>query len=77
MSQDLFPSVITFIFHQAHVMMTLEWNQCTKPSPARPKDSDWGLGLHSVVANPWKLCLVLSEKLFNNLSQMNSGIVLL
>ena len=52
MSQDLFRSTVAFIFYQDPVLMMGESDHCTKPSPAHPKDSQWGLGLDSVVANP-------------------------
>lgn len=49
MSQDLFPSSVALIFHQDLALMMVE----SKPSPdSHPKDSQWGSGLDSVVANP-------------------------
>ena len=50
MSQDLFLSSVALIFHQDLVLMM--GDHCAKPSPAHPKDSQWGEGLDSVVDKP-------------------------
>ena len=55
-----------------------ELDHCAKPSPAHPKDSQWGSGLDSVVAiDVWTCCVSLPEPLFHSLSLMNPGIVIL
>lgn len=42
MSQDLFPTSVALNFHQIFVLMMMESDHCTKPSPAIPKSEFCG-----------------------------------
>lgn len=73
-SQHLFPPRVAYVFHQDFVLRMRESGRCVKSSPAHPRNSEWGSGLDSVVANP---CVDVLCSLNHSFSPMKCGIVIL
>ena len=71
MSDHLFQSTVAIIFGQILVLVIRGLDYCVKSSWSHPKDSQWGSGLDSVVANP---CVkIMSHAPWATLSQYETN----